>query len=174
MAKSTQFQDQMQAMSDSLSQLFVRSIKTAMIRGLDVAVEETKQDSSNAAAHWMIAGTDSSTSRPWSRKLGKIQDMRGTSTRAPLYPVGYRRDQRGSSPETVKFVHQRELAEVLNKLVAGRSPEFKFYFYNAVGDNPEYAGNANLEAAGTAAAARVVEEANKLITAGNTRKVTLT
>lgn len=157
--------------SDYLGQLFSRSIRAALIKGLEAATRATYQDSSQAAAHWMLAG---SKSRPRGRKpYGKLTYARGSTNKAPLLPVGYRGDKGANSEAVVKFVSVRELDQVVSKLVAGRSPEFKFYLYNAVGDVNEYSTNAKIDAAGQEGVRVVIEEAERQIQRENTRKITL-
>jgi len=172
MASSKKFTAQANQMADFVGQLFNRAIRSALLEGLEAAVKATKHDSSNAAAHWMLAGEGKS--RPWQRKLGKVRDLRGTKAgRAPVHPVGYRRDGGVNLPATVRFVRERELKEVLDDLVSGRRPEFKFYFYNAVGGEDEYSANARIEAAGAEAVNRTLAAAARRIIAGNTRQRTL-
>lgn len=172
MAGSKKFADQANRMADAVGQLFNRAIRSALLEGLEAAIRATKHDSSNAAAHWMLAGE--SKSRPWQRRLGRVRDLRGTKGgRAPVAPVGFRRDNGKNLPATVRFVRERELKEVLDDLVAGRRPEFRFYFYNAVGAEQDYATNANIDEAGNEAVSRTLAAAQRRIVAGNTRKVRL-
>lgn len=164
---SRQFEDQANAIGDYLGQLFVRSIRAGMLRGLASAVATTKHDSSQAGMHWMIAGVDSKTSRPWSRKYGRLQYIKGQA------PVGLRGSGGAQQAAVQKFVLDRELTEVLDKLVSGRRPEFKLYFYNAVGEVDRYAKNAQIDAAGFAAVIETIRYAEAQFTAANTRKVPL-
>ena len=167
------FKDEMGKLADGMAQLFSRSIKAGMLKGLEAAVRATKHDSSQAAAHWMIAGEDGRTSRPASRFLGKLQYLRGNKLRAPIAPAGYRGDSGKNTARTVTFVRQRELDEVLNKLVSGRHPEFRFYLYNAVGEVEKYNKNAGIDAAGEAGIQAAVAAAEAVIKVENTRKVSL-
>ncbi len=160
-------------LDEYLRNLFNRSITAGLLRGLDTAVAETKQDSSQAATHWMLAGADGRSSRPWQRKLGKLTYLRGTKTRAPIAPVGYRGDGGKHAAEVLKFVHQRELSEVIKQLVAGRRPEFRFYLYNAVGDVDAYAIRARIDEAGNRGIDAIVDYAEKQFNAANTRKIPL-
>lgn len=173
MADPKQFTKEMSKLGDYLNQLFNRSIQAGLLRGLDTAVAETKHDSSQAAAHWMLAGADGRSSRPWQRKLGKLTYLRGTAVRAPIAPVGYRGDSGSHTSETIKFVHQRELNEVIKQLVAGRRPEFRFYLYNAVGEVDAYAIRARIDAAGNSGIDAVVRYAEAQFNAMNTRKMPL-
>lgn len=169
------FSGQAKQLSDALGEVFNRALRASLLDGLATAVEMTKHDSSNAAAHWMLAG---SRSRPSARRLGRLKDLRGTlgirsTARAPVFPVGYRDDGGIHKAETLRFVRERELKEVIDKLVSGRNPEFKFYFYNAAGDEAQYSYNANIQAAGEAAVQATIESAARRIAAGNARKVPL-
>ncbi|MBU0860281.1 MAG: hypothetical protein KJ667_10125, partial [Alphaproteobacteria bacterium] len=113
MAGDKRFSGQANQLADAVGQLFNRAIRSALLEGLEMAIRSTKHDSSNAAAHWMLAGE--SKSRPWQRRLGKIRDLRGTKGgRAPVAPVGFRRDGGKNLPATVRFVRERELKEVLD------------------------------------------------------------
>jgi len=162
-----------EAMSNYVGQLFVRAIRTALLRGIEAAVKATKHDSSQAAAHWLIAGADGRSSRPWQRKLGRLTYLRGGVNRAPMAPVGYRHDEGKNAAATVKFVSQKELNEVINQLVSGRRPEFRFYLYNAVGEVEAYSARAGIDHAGEVGVAEVIKEAEKQIALENTRKVPL-
>lgn len=151
-----------------LSALFSRAIRRALLAGLVIAVQTTKQDSSNAAAHWLVAARGKS--RPGARTWGKLRDLRGTSTRAPTIPVGRRRDAGKNAALTQRFVRDRELREVIEKLVAGRAPETVFYFYNAIEPDSEYGHNANIEMAASAAKEEVVRQFENAMAAGQVRK----
>lgn len=160
------------AMTDNfsleLNALFSRSIRRALLAGLVIAVQTTKHDSSNAAAHWLLAAKGKS--RPGSRTWGKLRDLRGTSKREAIAPVGSRRDGGKNAALTERFVRGRELREVIEKLVAGRTPETTFYFYNAVPVDSEYEHNAEITEAGMAAVQEVARQFTNAITTGNVRK----
>lgn len=174
MADNRKIGAQTDAISYHLSQLFTRAIKQALLDGLAVAVNETHHDSSNAAAHWMIgARANGGNTRPASRQLGKLKDLRGTNTQAPVYPVGYRGDGGSNKAQTLKEVRARELHEVLEDLLTGRRPETRFYFYNAAGGDDEYSDNAYIRYAGEQAVAATIASAERRIAAGATRKVPL-
>lgn len=170
---ANEFRKQAEELNEYLSQLFSRSIQSGLLKGLEAAVRATVQDSGQAATHWMIAGADAKSSRPWQRRLGKLTYLRGTPQRAPIAPVGYRGDAGRNEEAVVKFVRARELEEVLKKLVAGRRPEFRFFFYNAVADVNNYRENANILAAGQEAIDATLRYAEAQMTAANTRKIPL-
>lgn len=174
MAK-TSFTKEADQFNEALGQLFNRAIRSALLAGLLAATKFTRHDSSNAAVHWMLAGADGRKSRPWQRKLGRIQDLRGTKgvrgpAREPVPPVGYRDDEGKNASAASAFVRDRETQEVLDRLVVGRSAETRFYFYSAVGEDEEYAENAQISEAGEAAVARTLEVAERHIAAGNVRR----
>lgn len=151
-----------------LTAMFSRAIRRALLAGLVMAVQVTKHDSSNAAAHWLIAAKGRS--RPASRTWGKLRDLRGTKDRAPVEPVAYRRSKGKNKMLAQRFVRDRELREVIEKLVAGRTPETVFYFYNAIDPGSEYERSANIEAAGLAATQEVARQFANAIQTGQVRK----
>lgn len=151
-----------------LGQLFNRAIRMALLAGLAMAVRTTKHDSSNAAVHWLIAAR--SRSRPASRRYGKMRDLRGTATRPGTPPVGKRRDAGKNAALAERFVRDRELREVIAKMVAGRRPESVFYFYHPLEPGQEYADNAEIEEAGKAALAETLRILQNRIAAGQARK----
>lgn len=171
-----------------ISALFNRSIRAALVAGLVTAIRTTRHDSSNAAVHWMVASDNGNRSRPWARKTGKINDFRGTKggrgeegPRAPVAPVGYRRDNGKNFTATLRFVRERELKEVINRLVQGRHPEGRFYFYHPLAEGMQsedsgiddldlYQERAKIQEAGESAVAAVGQVFQRNILAGNVRK----
>lgn len=169
-----------------VSQLLNRSMRAAILTGLVTAVRSTTHDSSNAAAHWMVASDDGRKSRPWQRKTGKINDFRGTKgargeegARAPTAPVGYRRDGGKNRGRTVTFVRERELREVISKIISGRKPDGRFYFYHplaaqdsseVVEDLEKYKEAAGIEDAGNSAVEAASQAFARHFAAGNVRK----
>lgn len=151
-----------------LNAMYSRAIRQALLAGLVMAVQRTKQDSSNAAAHWLIAVKGKS--RPGGRTWGKLRDLRGTANKASVAPVGKRRDGGKNAALAQRFVRDRELREVVEKLVAGRSPETAFYFYNAVPAGSAYEDDAQIAEAGLAAVQEVARRLTNAITTGNIRK----
>lgn len=151
-----------------LAALFSRAIRRALLAGLVIAVQTTVHDSSNAAAHWLIAARGRS--RPGSRTWGRLRDLRGTAKKAATSPVGRRRDHGKNAALTQRFVRDRELREVVEKLVAGRSPETVFYFYNAIEPDSLYGNNANIQQAAQAAREEVNRQFENAMAAGQVRK----
>lgn len=157
--------------------MFVGSIREGLTQGLKTAVEATKQDSSNAAVHWMVGVTGRSTAS--SRMLGKKEnlDLRETKGRGKLHPlIGFRgegRDNTGTAVEVNRSVLDREIRTIINKYAAGQKPETKFYFYNRVGEDSEYADSARIAKAGAEGVARTAEIFQREINLGNTRRYKL-
>ena len=162
------FADQTTTFNLELGSLCSRAIRRALMAGLTMAVQRTHHDSSNAAAHWLIAAKGKS--RPQSRTWGKLRDLRGTSTRPATPPVGRRRSYGIQEIAATKFVRDRELREVVDRFVAGRSPETIFYFYNAIEPNSDYGQNADLGSAASAAVEEVQRQFMAAIEAGQVRK----
>lgn len=167
MAKAGKFAKQVDAYTADLKELFGRAIRQALMAGLVAAVKATEHDSSNAAAHWMIG---SRTSPPGRRKFGKLRDLRGTHERPATPPVGKRRTYGAQKSATLKFVRERELQQVVDKLVQGRNPETLFYFFNAVAEGSDYGQNAKIEEAAMQAMQAVRRIFDKRIEAGKVRK----
>lgn len=155
-------------MSVDLGALFSRAIRQALLAGVVMAVNRTHQDSSNAAAHWMIAST--TRSRPASRRFGKLRDLRGNKSRAGTPPVGRRGDRGTNASEVMRFVRDKELREVVDKLVSGRDPDTVFYFFNPLDPTWRYGKNADIAAAGAAAVQEVKRIFDMRVAAGNVRK----
>jgi hypothetical protein len=162
------FAKQANELSVDLGALFSRAIRQAVMAGLVMALQVTKHDSSNAAVHWQVAAKGRS--RPASRRYGQLRDLRETSTRPGVPPVGRRRDAGKNAKLAERFVRDKELREVVEKLVAGRSPETVFYFFNAIDPGSEYGHNANIEDAGRAAVEEVRRIFENRMAAGQVRK----
>lgn len=157
-------------MAMDISALFNRAIRQALIAGVAMAVARTKQDSSNAAAHWMLASKTGKTARPESRRFGKLRDLRGNKSRAGVHPVGRRGDGGVNSGTVIKYVREKELREVVDRLITGRDPETVFYLFNAVGAVNRYSANAEIAAAGEAAMQEIKRIFEMRVAAGNVRK----
>ena len=158
---------------------FNRSVQKALKAGIEAAVKTTTHDSSNAAAHWQVAGANGARSRPRQRGFGVFKDRRGTTTRAPQLPIGYRGDEGSVSGAVLKYVVTKEQGEVIEKLASGRFPETRFYFYHAAFDGKAEFGesdlerhkdNANLQAAGEAAVEAAFDVLAREFAAGRIRK----
>lgn len=148
--------------------LFNRAIRQALLAGLVMAVHNTKQDSSNAAVHWMIAAEGRS--RPTTRRFGRLRDLRETASKPATPPVGKRGDGGRNAAMTQRFVRDKELREVIEKMVAGRDPAKVFYFFNALDPNWRYGENANIAAAGKSAVEEVRRIFENRMAAGQVRK----
>lgn len=157
---------------------FNRSVQKALKAGIEAAVKNTYHDSSNAAAHWQVAGANGARSRPWQRGFGVFKDRRGTPTRSPQLPIGYQKDNGEVAGAVLKYVSAKEQSEVIQKLVSGRTPETKFYFYHAAFDGksevgPEleaYKERADLKEAGKAAVQATFDVLAREFAAGRLRK----
>ena len=178
------FKQQAEAYSINLSQLFTRSIRASLVAGITAATKETAQDSSNAAAHWLlaVAGAGKRSLGPW----GRLRDLRGRRARKggkngkggkrakkPTYPVGYREDKGKNRGATLEFVRERALKDVIDSMVTGRRPASKFFLYNAAGGNEQYEINAGIDAAGKEGLLAVERVLARQVAAGRTRKVPL-
>lgn len=148
--------------------LFNRAIRQALLAGLVMAVYNTKQDSSNAAVHWMIAAEGRS--RPTTRRFGRLRDLRETASKPATPPVGKRGDGGRNAAMTQRFVRDKEMREVIEKMVAGRDPAKVFYFFNALDPNWRYGENANIAAAGKSAVEEVRRIFENRMAAGQVRK----
>lgn len=137
-----------------LSDLLSRTIRAALLAGLIAAVRTTKQDSSNAAAHWTIKakGSQRSAGRAWQ----KVRDLRHTKDRKRTPPIGKRRDGGVNAAEVLVFVRNREMKDVVDKFVSGRSPSTVFSFYNPVDEDAGY--KASMEGSLTEAGNAAVDE----------------
>lgn len=170
------FSDAAQRFQVDLHELFNRAIRQALLAGLTLAVSQTKQDSSNAAAHWTIKvrGQQRSGGRAWTR----LRDMRETQARRKAPGVGKRRDEGRNAAAALSMVRDRELRDVINKFVSGRSPSTIFSFFNPIEEGSEYSDSIDgstlkgmtLSEAGQAAVERVQDILQKRIIAGQTRK----
>lgn len=154
--------------SVDLGELFNRGIRQALLAGLSEVQRQTKQDSSNAAVHWQLAAKGRS--RPASRRFGKLRDLRGNKSRPGVPPVGRRGDNGINAGATERFVREREIKEVIEKLVAGRRPATVFYFHHPLQPGWRYFENAHIETAGQAALARTIQVLQNRIAAGQARK----
>lgn len=167
-SKGGKFKRQADQYGFDLKELFSRAIRQALIAGLEAAIKGTEQDSSNAAVHWQLASSKGS--RPASRKFGKLRDLRGTKLKAPVKPVGYKDDEGKNAAVVLKFVRDKEIREVVDKLVSGRDPDTMFYLYNAIVDGSAYGDNAKIDDAAKAGLAAVKRIFDNRIAAGNVRK----
>lgn len=162
-----------------LGALFNRAIRQALLSGLAMAVRTThstdaksknkgSQDSSNSAAHWTIKakGVTRTSGRAWTR----LRDLRHTSTRARTGSIGRRRDKGINKDATISFVRDREMRDVVEKFVSGRSPTTVFSFFNPIDESSEYGERLNLSEAGQAAVEEVHRIFRNRINAGQARK----
>lgn len=154
--------------SADLGELFNRSIRQGLLSGLAMAVRSTIHDSSNAAAHWLIAARGKS--RPASRRFGQIRDLRATLKGGEHPPIGRRGDHGANAVATERFVRERELKDVIDKLVTGRRPATIFYLYHPLHPDWHYYENAGIDAAGSAGLAEITRVIQNRLAAGQARK----
>lgn len=171
LAKSPRkFSNYTDQLADEITQLYVGSIRKGIEEGFKSAVENTVQDSSNAAVHWMIGVQGKGSTH--GRKFGQLGDFRGG--RDPL--VGERGDNRDSTSlaaSVVGSIVEREVKTVLNTYVKGQRPELNFYFYNAVASNPKYDFNAMVTEAGKQGVKDAQAYFEREVKLGNTRRFRL-
>lgn len=153
-----------------LGALFNRAIRQALLAGLAMAISNTKQDSSNAAAHWTIKARGQT--RGGGRAWTKLRDLRQTNTRKKTPPVGRRRDAGINAMATLSVVRDRELKDVIDKFVAGRKPSTVFSFFSPIDESSDYGKNlgGTLSEAGNAAVEEVHRIFQNRIAAGQARK----
>lgn len=164
---SRKFAAQADELAASIELMFVAAIREGITRGFREAVANTVQDSSNAAAHWMI-GIEGR-GNIYSRKFGKLVDLRGQGHSL----VGKRGDNRGSgalAESVINAVIEREVQSVINKYVKGQRPELGFFFYNAVASDEEYDYNALVSEAGRYGVEFAQKYFEREIALGNVRR----
>lgn len=161
--------------NNTIKRMFVQTMRDALEKGFAHTVEQTFQDSSNAAVHWAI-GVEGK-ANPANGQFGSRRDFRETLSRGTvLYPVGRRGEKRSDTNkakvlETARIVLDREFQDVIAVYAAGNTPSTKFYFYTAIED--EYAYNARIQQAGAMGLAEVVTEFERAIQSKNIRKYAL-
>lgn len=141
--------------NELLENLVVEAIRVGVTEGFEEAVHRTHQDSSNAAAHWMVGITGKSI--PRNRKYGHVRDDRNTGNAL----IGKRGEDRSNSrpglaTQVADAIVQREMATVIAKYIRGHKPATKIYFYNAVMDIDPYQKRAGIEEAGKAGVERAI------------------
>ena len=108
-----------------------------------------------------------------------FKDRRETATREKTPPIGKRRDFGANFSATLKFVSAKERSDVIEKLVSGRTPETKYYFYHGAFEDRhtfetneliDYLRNANLDEAGNNAVQAAFDVLAREFAAGNLRK----
>lgn len=155
-------------LTEELERQTNKIVKDVLKYCLDVAVRSTVNDSSNAAAHWVLVPDGSRPRSPWF--TGRDLRLKGGAkrrkairhrlfTKAGPGVVGKRREHRSKqNPVMVQkvsaYVRERENKEVLLEYVKGRSTAVKkFTLYNAILANnmgttiktkEDYAQRANL------------------------------
>lgn len=162
-------------LNSTIKYMFVGAIRRGVTEGFDVAVRFTRQDSSNAATHWLIGVQGKSNAA--SRVLGKPSDLRATKSGGVKHPlVGYRGEHRtdsGASAAISDAIVEREVNTIINVYAKGISPETGFYYFNALGESGEYAENADINFAGEQALAAAVAVFEREMSVANVRRYRL-
>lgn len=157
----------------SIELMLVGSIREGIKMGFAETLRLTKQDSSNAAVHWMVSVTGKS--YPSSRVRGTFRDLRETNSGGSIHPlVGRRGENRGTgamAQEVVNQILDSEFTNIIAKYAAGQLPDTGFYFYTAV--EGDYAENAEIVSAGKAGIKLAVVEFERLVREGKTRRYRL-
>ena len=159
-------------LTDALKQQFVAALRKGVADGFETVVHATKQDSSNAAVHWMI-GTEEH-SRASSRTLGKPTDLRATRKHGPKHPwVGRRGEKRGMTGAGIRIADQvvaREVRLIVDRWLAGHTPDTSIYYYNALMSIDRYAAHAELKEAAQAGIERAIASFEREVREGRTRQ----
>lgn len=183
---------------EDLTELTNKAIKDALKAGLETAVLATHQDSSNAAAHWIIVPIGERPRSPWFT----ARDLRagGNAKRRKVIKHRlFKKDSEGvvgsvgedrtySKPEMTKkvasYVKEREVREVLDRVLVGRKTAVrKYMLYNAIlennlgktidGNSEAYARNANLTEAGKQASLMVLTKVVEYLTSRSKHNIAL-
>lgn len=161
------FAQQADLLAESVNQLFVAAVRRGIMKGFQAAVENTVQDSSNAAAHWMIGVRGKG--NVYGRKFGSLKDLRGKGD-AIVGSQGDKRDSTAAASAAVEAIVSRELDTVVNRYVRGQTPALEFFYYNAVASDDKYDKRAGVSDAGTYAVTEAMAQFEREIRLGNTRK----
>lgn len=169
-----------------MGRVFNQALRRSLAAAVRAAAENTNHDSSNAAYHWLIG--EKTKSRPASRRLGTVRDLRGrvggkktrqgsSKKRRPKGTVGYRGDGGRNRYKTNNAVVSRGKV-IIEKYVSGRDPSREFVLYHGLLDGKtedginagKYRDNANIDEAAKAGAEAFYEHMNRALRAGLFRK----
>lgn len=159
MARS-QVAQEIKGFAENLERAYISAIKIALREALRVAVEATKQDSGNAAAHWLYV--DGAGNR-FDHELMQPTDMRVTgAATGPSGMVGRKEEKRsdtGLARRTAYYKVALETSKFIGRLRESNLPD-EIYLYNSVQDSahPNYVANVGNFDAAMSAAAREFEE----------------
>jgi hypothetical protein len=148
------------AYAENLERAYISSLRAALREAMRVAVMMTKQDSGNAAAHWLYV--DSNGNR-FDHELMQPTDMRitGAATGASGM-VGRRREERSNNKLEKRTAYHKvalETSKYISQLRESNLPD-SIYLYNSVqelGPEPYVKSVGNFDAAGKAAADKFKE-----------------
>lgn len=145
--------------AEQMRWIAIAAVREGVKAGLDAAIENTYQDSSNAAYQWYVGFSipEGVSVHPARTAAGRgphdyRKGVNGAPTRrtyAPS-PVGHRRANGKFRSAVHAAVITREWDESISQIKGSYAPR-NLYFYNSVNSNEDYAINANIEAGGTAA-----------------------
>ena len=145
--------------AEQMRWIAIAAIREGVKAGLETAIEETHQDSSNAAYQWYVGFSipEGTSVHPARTAAGRgPHDYRKGVNGAPLRhtyapsPVGHRRANGKFRAAVHAAVVAREMEGSISQ-IRGSFASRNLYFYNSVNNNEDYAFNANLESAGAAA-----------------------
>ena len=165
---SKKFELAAKEIADEMRFLAITAIRKGVEAGLTAAIEQTYNDSSNAAVHWQVGMRypNGRSRHPASTKLGKgpldfrlqpttgrrVDSLDGTESL-----VGKRGSNRGSTPPAVQgAIIQRETEVAIGNISGAYAPQ-SIYFYNSVGNISDYSDRAWIQSAGAAALAAAKE-----------------
>lgn len=183
---------------EDLTELTNKAIKDALKAGMETAVLATHQDSSNAAAHWIIVPIGERPRSPWFT----ARDLRAGGNAKRRKVIKHRlfkkagdgvvgavgEDRTYSKPEMTKkvasYVKEREVREVLDRVLVGRKTAVrKYMLYNAIqennlgktidGNSEAYIRNANLDKAGKQAKLMILTKAFEYLISRSKNSVVL-
>lgn len=145
--------------AEQMRWIAIAAVREGVKAGLEAAIEETYQDSSNAAYQWYVGFSipEGVSVHPARTAAGRgPHDYRKSVNGAPLRhtyapsPVGHRRANGKFRAAVHAAVITREWEETISQIKGSYAPR-NLYFYNSANNNEKYAFNANLESAGAAA-----------------------
>lgn len=183
------FEKQADLLMQDIENLFNRQLRRSLRAALRAAIRTTEQDSSNAAAHWMIA--ENRYSRPRQRAEGTVRDLRGrkggrkvsggvTSPSPGKNGVGLRGDKGKNRTQVLNTVMAREEGAVISRYAKGSKPARVYTLFHGTIEGlgvpysasalAQYAARANIQAAGEAGVAAFMEAMTRYTAEGKVRR----
>lgn len=176
--KGNKFEFAAKDIAEQMRWIAIAAIREGVKAGLEAAIEETHQDSSNAAYQWYVGFyiPEGTSVHPARTAAGRgPHDYRKGVNGSPLRhayapsPVGHRRANGKFRAAVHAAVVAREWEDSISNIRGSYAPK-TLYFYNSVNNNEDYASNASIESAG-AAALRASKAAFEGYMESNRRKV---